>query len=827
MSSEQNSKHDYYTCPMHPEIHEHNPGNCPKCGMTLVLASTLSEKQDMQLSKTKQTTDTQDDKNIYCIDDSCEIGETFYTCPMHPEIHQNHPGTCPKCGMTLEKEVEALPTVTTKYTCAMHPEIIRDEPGSCPICGMALEPITVEADEKNEELSDMSRRFWISTALSVPLFIIAMISDLAPQYISHFSMFIHALDPTYSIGLKDIQWLEFILATPVVLWGGWPFYVKGYNSIKTWNLNMFTLISMGVGASYIFSLIAFFFPHIFPPRMLTKSGLVHVYFEASSVITALVLLGQVLELRARSKTNTAIKTLLNLAPKQAHLIDKDGNERDVNLELVHVGDKLRIKPGEKIPVDGVVVDGQSNVDESMITGEPILITKTKDDSIIGATLNKNGTLVMQATHVGSDTMLSQIVQMVAQAQRSRAPIQQLADKVSGYFVPAVVLSAVLAFIGWWFYGPQPHLAYATVAAVSVLIIACPCALGLATPISIMVGTGRAALSGILIKDAKTLETMEKVNTVVIDKTGTITQGKPKVTTVIIGDGFDEDMVVKYGASLERASEHPLADAVIEYAKDKNIALTNVENFQAISGKGITGEIDGKKIVIGSQDFLQTLGVAMSSIKDKATSLQKNAKGVIFMAIDSKFSGIFGVEDPIKETSIQAIKELKAEGIKVVMLTGDNQDTANAVAKKVQVDEVYANVLPDKKADVINKLKQNGDIVAMAGDGINDAPALASADIGIAMGTGTDVAIQNAGVTLVKGDLVGIVRVLKLSRATMKNIRQNLFFAFVYNSIGVPVAAGVLYPFFGIVLSPIIAATAMSFSSVSVITNALRLKNVKI
>ena len=827
MSNKQIDEHDYYTCSMHPEIHEHNPGTCPKCGMTLVLASTLSNKQDMKQGQTESTIDSQDDKNIYCIDDSCEIGETFYTCPMHPEIHQNHPGTCPKCGMTLEKEVEALPTVATKYTCAMHPEIIRDEPGSCPICGMALEPITVEADEKNEELEDMSRRFWISTALSVPLFIIAMISDLAPQYIVHFSMLIHTLNPKYSIEPKDIQWLEFILATPVVLWGGWPFYVKGYNSIKSWNLNMFTLISMGVGASYIYSLVAFFFPHIFPPHMLTKNGLIHVYFEASSVITALVLLGQVLELHARSKTNTAIKTLLNLAPKQAHLIDKDGNERNVNLELVHVGDRLRIKPGEKIPVDGVVIDGQSNIDESMITGEPILVAKTKNDSVIGATLNKNGTLVMEATHVGSDTMLSQIVQMVAQAQRSRAPIQQLADKVSGYFVPAVVLSAVLAFIGWWFYGPQPHLAYATVAAVSVLIIACPCALGLATPISIMVGTGRAALSGILIKDAKTLETMEKVNTIVVDKTGTITQGKPKVTTVIIGDGFDEESVIRYGASLERASEHPLADAVVEYAKDKNITLVDVENFQAILGKGIVGEIDGKQIALGSHDFLETSGVAMQEIKDKATSLQKGAKGVIFMAIDSVFSGIFGVEDPIKETSIQAIKELKAEGIKVVMLTGDNQDTADAVAKKVQVDEVYANVLPDKKADVINKLKQHGDIVAMAGDGINDAPALASADIGIAMGTGTDVAIENAGITLVKGDLIGIVRVLKLSRATMKNIRQNLFFAFVYNSIGVPVAAGVLYPFFGIVLSPIIAATAMSFSSVSVITNALRLKNVKI
>jgi len=764
-----------------------------------------------------------DEENIYCVDDSCEIGNTFYTCPMHPEIHQNHPGNCPKCGMTLEKEVEAIPTVATKYTCAMHPEIIRDEPGSCPICGMALEPITVEADEKNDELDDMNRRFLVSTVLSIPLFALAMVNDLAPQYIPS------------SLSAQMIQWIEFLLASPVVLWGGWPFYVKGYQSIKTWNLNMFTLISMGVGAAYIYSLVALFLPEIFPPLMQTKEGVVHVYFEAAAVITALVLLGQVLELRARSKTNTAIKTLLNLAPKQAHrIIDEQGNEEDVNLELVHVGDKLRVKPGEKIPVDGVVIEGQSNIDESMITGEPVLVQKTVGDDLIGATINKNSTLIIQATKVGSDTMLAQIVQMVAQAQRSRAPIQQLADTVSGYFVPAVVLSALLAFVAWYIWGPSPQLAYAIVAAVSVLIIACPCALGLATPISIMVGTGRAALSGILIKDAKTLEAMEKIDTLVVDKTGTLTEGKPKVTDFLTAQTYNRDELLKYAASLERASEHPLAQSVIEYAKKLNIALMNVKEFEAIPGKGVIAQIDGKTILLGSEKFLQEKGIPLDDIKETANTMRNDAKGIIFMAIDNNYCALIAIEDPIKETSIEAVWTLNNEGITVVMLSGDNEFTANAVAKKLGITKVYANILPDGKADVIKELQSDGALVAMAGDGINDAPALAQADVGIAMGTGTDVAIESAGVTLIKGDLLGIVgdllgivKVLKLSRATMKNIRQNLFFAFVYNSVGVPIAAGVLYPFFGILLSPIIAATAMSFSSVSVIANALRLKNTKL
>jgi len=696
----------------------------------------------------------------------------------------------------------------------MHPQIKQNHPGSCPICGMALEPITVLADENSDEQRDMSRRFWIAFAFSLPLFFIAMLSDLAPIYLPR------------DISMKNVQWFEFLLATPVVLWGGWPFYVKGYNSVKTWNLNMFTLISMGVGTAYLYSLIALFFPEIFPPIMQTKEGLVHVYFEAASVITALVLLGQVLELGARGKTNSAIKNLLILAPKQAHRIE-DGNEKDVDLELIHVGDKLRIKPGEKIPVDGIVIEGQSNLDESMITGEPILVIKSKGDAVIGATINKNGTLIMEAQKVGRDTMLSQIVEMVSHAQRSRAPIQKLADKVSSYFVPAVVVSAVLAFAVWWIFGPEPRLAYAVVAAVSVLIIACPCALGLATPISIMVGTGRGALMGILIKDAKTLESMEKINTLVLDKTGTLTEGKPKVTRLIVAEGFNEIDIVQLAASLELASEHPLAEAVLEYAKEKNLALLHVEGFEAVLGKGILGEIDKKKVVMGSQAFLADFGIFAKDEAEKADSFASEGKGVIFMAIDSNFCALIAIEDPIKPTSVAALRALKEEGIRLIMLSGDNETTANAVAKHLFIDKVYANVMPDQKADIIKQLQKKGAIVAMAGDGINDAPALAQANVGIAMGTGTDVAIESAGITLIKGDLLGIVKALKLSRATMKNIRQNLFFAFAYNTLGIPLAAGILYPFFGILLSPVIAAAAMSFSSVSVITNALRLKNLKI
>jgi len=702
-----------------------------------------------------------------------------------------------------------------EYTCPMHPEIVRERPGSCPKCGMALEAMDAMVDEENEELQYMSRRFWVSVLLSFPVFLIAMISDLTPEYLP------------VAISMLNVQWFEFVLATPVVIWAGWPFFVRGYQSIVTWNLNMFTLIAIGVGTAYIYSLVALLYPQLFPPLMQTQEGLVHVYFEAAAVITTLVLLGQVLELRARSKTNSAIKTLLNLVPKQAHRIDSARNEENINLEDVQVGDSLRVKPGEKIPVDGVVVEGQSNVDESMITGEPVFIAKSKDERVIGATLNKNGTLVMIAQRVGNETMLAQIVAMVSQAQRSRAPIQKLADTVSGYFVPTVVIFAILAFLGWWMFGPEPKLAYAIVSAVAVLIIACPCALGLATPISIMVATGRAALSGILIKDAQTLEIMEKITSLVVDKTGTLTEGKPRVTTLVTANGFNEKELLSYGASLESVSEHPLAEAIIEHAKDSGVELFRVENFNSITGKGIAGKIDGKNILLGSEKFLNSLSIVTNTITRDADLLRQEGKGVIFMAVDSKFSAIFGVEDPIKESCSQAIKMLQDDGVHVIILSGDNKITANHVARQLGIDEVHANVMPDEKIALIKELQKQGEIVAMAGDGINDAPALAQADVGIAMGTGTDVAIESAGVTLVKGDLRGIVKVLKLSRATMKNIRQNLFFAFIYNSAGVPIAAGVLYPFFGLLLSPVIAAAAMSFSSVSVILNALRLKNTRI
>jgi len=754
-------------------------------------------------------------KHIHCEDSSCKIENNFYTCPMHPEIHQDYSGTCPKCGMALELELENFSAAATQYTCPMHPEIITDEPGNCPKCGMALEPMIVEDLAENEELSYMSKRFWISVVLSLPVFIVAMLSDLAPQYLPQ------------GISMQNIQWFEFILATPVVLWCGWTFFVRGWKSVKTWNLNMFTLIAIGVGAAYIYSIVALFLPSIFPPLMRTEEGLVHLYFEAAAVITTLVLLGQVLELNARSKTNSAIKTLLNLAPKLAHLIDRDANEKDIDLRHVQKGDHLRIKPGEKIPVDGIILEGSSNVDESMITGEPIVIAKSIDDKVIGATLNKNGTLIMKAQRVGNDTMLAQIVTMVSKAQRSRAPIQQLADTVSGYFVPAVILSAMLAFAGWWLWGPQPRLAYAIVAAVAVLIIACPCALGLATPISIMMGTGRAALMGILVKDAQTLETMEKVTTLVVDKTGTLTEGKPKVTSIKIAGGFDKNELLRYAASLESASEHPLAEAIILHAKENGVSLSKVENFDSITGKGIVAEIDDKKIILGSESFLHDLDIQTDSITQEANLLRQQGKGIIFMAVDSQYSAIFEIEDPIKTTSSKAVKTLKEENIQVVMLSGDNEITANHIANQLGISEVYANVMPEGKIEVIKKLQKEGAVVAMAGDGINDAPALAQADVGIAMGTGTDVAIDSAGVTLIKGDLMGIVKLRKLSHATMKNIRQNLFFAFIYNSAGVPIAAGALYPFFGILLSPVIAAAAMSFSSVSVIVNALRLKSVEI
>lgn len=720
-----------------------------------------------------------------------------------------------ECDLSFKVERNLVLQEGVKYTCPMHPEIIEDKARSCPKCGMALESMGIVLEEDNSELNDMTRRFWISVLLSFPLFILAMLSDLAPQFLPKW------------LSLSTVQWIEFALATPVVFWAGWSFFVRGWDSIKTWNLNMFTLIAIGVGAAWTYSVVALLAPEIFPALMQTKEHLVHVYFEAAAVITTLVLLGQVLELRARSKTNDAIKQLLNLAPKMALRINADGTEEEISLDAVLLGDLLRVKPGEKIPVDGVVVEGKSNVDESMITGEAILVSKKVEDRLIGATINAKGTLVVKATRVGSDTMLSQIVEMVASAQRSQAPIQRLADKVSAYFVPAVILIALLAFVVWYIWGPEPTLAYAVVSAVAVLIIACPCALGLATPISIMVATGRAALSGILIKDAQTLETMEKVTTLVVDKTGTLTEGKPQVTSIKLLGQFDEDLVLKYSASLEAVSEHPLANAVVDKAKSREIALLKVENFDSITGKGIEATIEGHKVQIGSEKFVESLGISTQKITNEVKMLRKKGQTVIFVIIDAELSAILGIEDPIKKNSKEAIEALQNSGLSVVMLSGDNEETAKAIGEKLNIKEVYGNVLPKDKLDMVKKFQSQGEVVAMAGDGINDAPALAQADVGIAMGTGTDVAIESAGITLIKGDLMGIVKIHRLSVATIKNIKQNIFFAFVYNSAGVPIAAGVLYPVFGILLSPVIAAAAMSFSSVSVIVNALRLKKVKL
>ncbi len=740
------------------------------------------------------------DKDYYFCSENC-----LHKFKEHPEQY-------------LDKET-SLPPETHKeltvYTCPMHPEIRQQGPGNCPKCGMALEPVTSSGEENNEELIDMSRRFWICTVLALPIFILAMIADLMPSWLPNW------------LSMHVVQWIEFVLATPVVLWGGWPFFVRGWRSIHTWNLNMFTLIALGVSVAWIYSVVALVFPQIFPPVMQMEHGLVHVYFEAAAVITALVLLGQVLELRARSRTNAAIRMLLKLAPNTARIVRDDGREEDVPLEQVKPGDTLRVRPGEKVPVDGTVIDGGSNVDESMITGEPIPVAKSAGQKLIGATVNGTGSLLMRAEKVGSDTLLAQIVNMVAEAQRSRAPIQKLADVVAGYFVPAVVGVAAVAFIVWWVWGPAPRLAHAVVNAVAVLIIACPCALGLATPISIMVGTGRGAAAGVLIKNAEALEIMEKVDILIVDKTGTLTEGKPKLVAVQAEKGFTEDEILRLSASLERASEHPLAEAIVHGAEERGVELVMVNNFQSITGKGVTGEVDGHTVAVGSIKLLESLGINTGHLPVEANKQHADGKTIMFVAIDGKAAGLIGVADPIKSSTAEAIHDLHAEGIKIVMLTGDSRATAEAVANKLGIDQIQAELLPDQKAEILKKLQAKGNIVAMAGDGINDAPALAQAQVGIAMGTGTDVAMESADVTLIKGDLRGIVRARRLSRVTMRNIRQNLFFAFIYNTAGVPIAAGILYPFFGILLSPIIAAAAMSFSSVSVISNSLRLKRVKL
>ena len=735
-----------------------------------------------------------------------------YTCPMHPEVNQDRAGDCPECGMALEAMVQTRARTKTEYTCPMHPEIIRSEPGDCPICGMALEPRTVAVEEEeNAELKDMNQRFWVSLVLALPVFVSAMAGEFWPENIAK------VIQPVTR------QWLEMFLATPVVLWCGWPFFTRGWKSVVTHHLNMFTLISIGIGVAWVYSVFAVIAPGIFPASVRNEMGVIPVYFEAAAVITALVLLGQVLELRARSQTNAAIKILLGLAPKTARIIHANGKEEDIPLDRVKIGDKLRVRPGEKVPVDGVVIEGSSSVDESMVTGEPIPVSKRIDDKLIGATINSTGSLVMEAQRVGRDTLLAQIVHMVAEAQRSRAPIQKLVDIVSGYFVPAVVIVAVITLIVWGLWGPEPRLAHAVINAVAVLIIACPCALGLATPMSIMVGTGRGAMHGVLIKNAEALEITEKIDTLVVDKTGTLTEGKPRLMTVIVQDGFDENTVLKLGASLERNSEHPLATAIVEGAKAKNTELVEIINFQSVTGKGVTGEADGHQIAIGNLHLFEDHSLQNNSLIEKAEELRRDGQTVMFVAIDEKAAGILSVADPIKLSTPEAIAALHEEQITIVMLTGDSRTTAEAVAKKLHIDEVIAEVLPEQKAEIVKKLQLQGHKVAMAGDGINDAPALAQAEVGIAMGTGTDVAMESAGVTLVQGDLRGIARAIRLSRATMNNIRQNLFFAFVYNSLGVPVAAGVLYPVFGLLLSPMIAAAAMSFSSLSVVMNALRLR----
>ncbi len=699
----------------------------------------------------------------------------------------------------------------TQYTCPMHPEIIKDEPGNCPICGMSLEPMMAAAEEENIELKSMTQRFWISALMTLPLFMLAMIADMMPSWLPQ------------SMSMKTLYWIEFSLATPVVLWGGWPFFARAWQSVKTWNPNMFTLIALGVSVAWVYSVVALLFPNIFPPQMLGNDGTVHVYFESAAVITTLVLMGQVLELRARSKTNEAIKMLLSLAPNTATIIRPDGTETEISTEEVNVGDKLHIRPGEKIPVDGIVLEGVSHVDESMVTGEPIAVKKESGIKLIGATINGTGTLVMKAEKIGADTLLSQIIDMVAQAQRSRAPIQKLADLVSFYFVPTVVLISVFTFITWYFIGPEPKLAYALVSAVAVLIIACPCALGLATPISIMVGTGKGASNGVLIKNAESLEIMEKVGTVIVDKTGTLTEGKPKLVAIETVGKIEKNDLLQLSASLEHSSEHPIALSIVEELEKQNIPLLQVKDFDSITGQGIRGVVNEHAIVIGNIHLFGSLHIDTKKLKDRAESLREDGATVVLIAIDNEIAGLIAVADPIKDTTQDAIEALHNEGLKVVMITGDNLTTANAVARKLGIDEVHADVLPEGKANIVKTLQEQDEIVAMAGDGINDAPALAQSHVGIAMGTGTDVAMESAGITLIKGDLRGIVKARRLSRATMKNIRQNLFFAFIYNSLGVPIAAGVLYPFFGILLSPMIAAMAMSFSSVSVILNALRLK----
>jgi len=746
-------------------------------------------------------------------------GQTYsFCCPGCAEKFQADPQKylAPRAVPAMIQIAPAKPQgLARQYTCPMHPEIVRPGPGTCPICGMALEPRTVTAEEEeNPELRDMSRRFWASVVLTVPLLAIAM-ADMLPTM-----PLPHALHSGW------LSWVELLLASPVVLWGGWPFFQRGWASVMNRSTNMFTLIAMGTGVTYLYSLVATLAPGIFSGAFRGMEGTPPVYFEAAAAIVTLVLLGQVLELRARSQTGAAIRALLGLSPKTARILRNDKDE-DIALDQVKVGDRLRVRPGEKIPVDGIVLEGSSAVDESMITGEAIPVEKPPGSRVVGATVNGTGSFVMRAERVGSETLLARIVQMVSQAQRSRAPIQRLADRVAGWFVPAVIGVAVLTFVVWSFLGPQPRLAHALVNAVAVLIIACPCALGLATPMAIMVGTGRGAHAGVLIRNAEALETLEKVDTLVLDKTGTLTTGKPTVEAVVASAGFDESEVVRLAASLEQGSEHPLAAALVTAATTNNIVLSNSSEFQSKTGGGVTGKVAGKAVAVGNERFLTESGIGALTLAPRAEELRRQGQTVVFVAVDGRAAGVIGIADPVKSSTPQALRDLRAAGLRIVMITGDSQSTAEATARVLGIGEFHAGIRPEQKAEVVQRLQKEGRIVAMAGDGINDAPALAQADVGIAMGTGTDVAMESGGVTLVKGDLLAIVRARKLSQATMRNVRQNLFSAFIYNSIGVPIAAGVLYPLFGWLLSPILAAAAMSFSSVSVIANSLRLRRVEL
>jgi P-type Cu+ transporter len=777
--------HDHGSHPVSPDVAE--KVRDPVCGMSV----------DPATAKQRLTHEGHD--YVFC---SARCREKFQANPAaYLKPAEQKPPTSP--GAASDKAI---------YTCPMHPRVRQAGPGTCPICGMALEPVVVTADAApNEELADMSRRFWIGLVLALPVFVLEMGGHIP-------ALGLHNLVP-----MQTSIWIQFALSTPVVLWAGWPFFQRGWASLVSRHLNMFTLISLGTGAAYLYSLVATFAPGIFPAGFHGMDGTVAVYYEAAAVITVLVLLGQVLELRAREQTGGAIRALLNLAPKTAHRLRGGGDDEEIHIDQVAVGDRLRVRPGDGIPVDGVVLEGRSAVDESMVTGESMPSAKAVDGKLIGGTVNGTGSLVMRADKVGSDTMLSRIVAMVAEAQRSRAPIQRLADTVAGWFVPAVLAVAVLAFAAWSVWGPSPSLSYALIAAVSVVIIACPCALGLATPMSIGVGVGKGAGAGVLIKSAEALERMEKVDTLVVDKTGTLTEGKPKVTSVVAATGTTDGDLLGLAASLERSSEHPLAAAIVTAAKAANAQIVDASDFASVTGKGVTGNVAGRAVALGNAALMQQAGVDLAELAAEADALRRDGATALFVAIDGKPAGVIAIADPIKPTTQAAIDALRADGIHVVMLTGDNETTARAVARKLGIDDVHADVLPDDKHRIVARLKADGKVVAMAGDGVNDAPALAEADVGIAMGTGTEVAIQSAGITLVKGDLAGIARARTLSRMTMRNIRQNLVFAFLYNALGIPVAAGVLYPFFGILLSPVVAALAMSLSSVSVIGNALRLR----